>query len=104
MNPDFLKTNILAIAAAGLLMLLVGLVLYILREQVAENVRFFMPIPPLVVASYIFVFNLYSFYGGNLPQGNWIAVKEILLSTAVAAISFGFFSLFIMAIVDFVKR
>lgn len=104
MNPDVLKTNILAIVAAGLLMLLTGIVLYVFRERVAENVRFFMPIPPLVVASYIFVFNLYNFYDGNLPQGSWITVKEVLLSTAIAAISFGFFSLLIIVIVDFAKR
>jgi ABC-type nitrate/sulfonate/bicarbonate transport system permease component len=104
MNPDVLKTNILAIAAAGLLMLLTGIVLYIFRDEVAENVRFFMPIPPLVVASYIFVFNLYNFYDGNLPQDSWTTVKEVLLSTAVAAIAFGIFSLLIIAVVDFTRR
>ena len=104
MNPDVLKTNMLAIAAAGLLILLTGIALYLLRDEVSENVRFFMPIPPLGVAAYIFVFNMYSHYEGQLPEGNWVAAKEILYSTAIATIAFGFFALFIMVIVNLVKR
>jgi hypothetical protein len=104
MNPDVLKTNILSIVAAGLLLLLTGLVLYFVRDEISENVRFFMPIPPLAVAAYIFVFNMYSHYDGNLPQGSWAAAKEILYSTAIAALSFGVFVLLIIVIVSFIKR
>ncbi len=104
MSPDVLKTNILSIAAAGLLILLTGLVLYFIRDEISENVRFFMPIPPLAVAAYIFVFNMYSHYEGNLPEGNWTAAKEILYSTAIAALSFGVFALLIVVIVNFIKR
>lgn len=94
----------LAIAAAGLLMLLIGSLLYLFREQISDNVRFFMPIPPLAVAAYIFVFNMYSHYGGYLPDGTWAAAKEILYSTAIAAISFGVFAFFILGIISLVKR
>lgn len=104
MNPDVLKTNILSIAVAGLLILLIGIVLYIFKDELSDNVRFFMPIPPLVVAAYIFVFNMYSHYDGSLPKGNWTAAREVLISTVVAAISFGLFALLIMVIVSFVKR
>jgi hypothetical protein len=104
MNPDVLKTNILSIVAAGLLIMLTGIVLYFFRDEVSENVRFFMPIPPLVVAAYIFVFNMYSHYDGYLPDGYWAAAKEILISTAIAAISFGVFTFLIMIIVHFTKR
>lgn len=104
MNPEVLKANILSIAAAGLLILLTGIVLYIFRDEISDNVRFFMPIPPLVVAAYIFVFNMYNHYDGNLPQGYWGSVKEILISTSIAAISFGVFALLIMVIVSLLKR
>jgi len=104
MNPDVLKTNILSIVAAGLLILLTGIVFYVFRDEIAENVRFIMPIPPLVVAAYIFVFNMYSHYDGNLPERTWVAATEILYSTAVAAISFGVFAFLILVIVNFFKR
>lgn len=104
MNPDVLKTNMLSIAVAGLLILLTGISLYLFRERIADNVRFFMPIPPLAVAAYIFVFNMYSHYDGNLPDGNWAAAREILYSTAIAAIAFGIFALLIVVIISFVRR
>lgn len=70
MNDEMLKVNILSITSAGLLMLLTGLLLYIFRDVVSRNVRFFLPVPPLGVAAYVFVFNLFAFYDGNLP-GNF---------------------------------
>lgn len=104
MNLDVLKTNMLSIAVAGFLIMVTGIVLYLFREQISQNVRFFMPIPPLAVAAYIFVFNMYTYYDGRLPNENWVAAKEILYSTAIAAISFGVFALLIMVIVDLMKR
>lgn len=104
MDPDVLRTNMLAIVAAGLLILLTGIALYLFRDQISDNVRFFMPIPPLGVAAYIFVFNMYSHYDGNLPQGTWVAAREILFSTAIAAVSFGFFALMILVIIGLIKR
>ena len=104
MNPEVLKTNMLSIAVAGLLILLTGITLYLFRDEIYDNVRFFMPIPPLAVAAYIFVFNMYSHYDGNLPEGTWAAAKELLYSTAIATIAFGFFALLIMVIVNLVKR
>jgi hypothetical protein len=104
MNPEVLRTNMLAIAIAGLLIMLTGILLYLFRDQIADNVRFFMPIPPLGVAAYIFVFNMYNFYDGQLPEGNWTAAKEILYSTAIAAISFGVFTFLILGIISLIRR
>ena len=104
MNPEVLKTNMLSIAVAGLLILLTGIILYLFRDQISDNVRFFMPVPPLGVAAYIFIFNMYNYYDGRLPEGNWVAAKEILYSTAIAAISFGVFAFLILAIINFIKR
>jgi hypothetical protein len=104
MNPEVFKTSTLSIIVAGLLILLTGIILYIFRDEISGNVRFFMPIPPLAVSAYIFVFNMYNYYGGRMPPGNWIAAKEILLSTAVAAIAFGVFSLLMIGIINFLER
>jgi hypothetical protein len=78
--------------------------LYFFRNDVSDNVRFFMPLPPLAVAAYIFVFNLYSHYGGTLPKGVWGSAREILYGTAVAAIAFGAFSVLLIVIIDYFKR
>ena len=103
MNPDLLKTNTLAIATAGLLILLTGIIFYIYRDGISDNVRFVLPIPPLAVAAYIFVFNMYNHYDGKVPDGGWIIAREILLSTAIAAIAFGMFTLVIIGIINFIK-
>jgi hypothetical protein len=104
MDQDVLRTNMLAIAVAGLLMLLTGVLLYIFRDNISDNVRFFLPIPPLGVASYIFVFNMYNFYNGQLPQGSWATAKEILYSTAVAGLTFGVFTFLLIFIIYALKR
>ena len=104
MDQDVLKTNLLSIAAAGLLMLLAGLLLYVFRDEISDNVRFFMPIPPLVVAAYIFVFNMYNYYHGNLPGGIWTISKEIIYSVVVSAIVFGLFTLLLIVVIYFFKR
>ena len=104
MNPDVLKTNMLSIAVAGLLIMLTGITLYVIRDEISDNVRFFMPIPPLAVAAYIFVFNMYSHYSGNLPGGAWATAKELLISTAIASVSFGVFAFLILVIISFIRR
>ena len=104
MNEDVLKVNMLAIAVAGFLILLTGIVLYFFRVQVYDHVRYFLPLPPIGVASYIFVFNMYAHYEGTLPDGPWSAAKEILISTAVAAAAFGLFTLLLVVIIDYMKR
>ena len=104
MNEDVLKVNRLAIAVAGFLILLTGVILYFLRDQVYDNVRYFLPLPPIGVAAYIFVFNMYAHYDGTLPEGPLSAAKEILISTAVAAAAFGIFTLLLVVIVDYMKR
>ena len=104
MNPEVLKTNMLSIAVAGLLIMITGITLYFFRDEISDNVRFFMPIPPLAVAAYIFVFNMYSHYDGSLPGGTWATVRELLISTAIASVSFGVFALLILVIISFIRR
>lgn len=104
MDQDILKTNMLSIAVAGLLLLLTGVFLYLFRNQISGNIRFFMPIPPLAVAAYIFVFNMFGHYGGHLPQSHWDTVKELLYSTAISAGAFAIFTILLIFIVHFVKR
>ena len=104
MEYDVIKTNLLAIAAAGLLILLTGICFYMIRAQISQNTRFFMPIPPLGVAAYIFAFNMFQYYNGKLPQTSWLALREILLSTAVAAVVFSIFVTLLVLIIGMSNR
>jgi hypothetical protein len=104
MEQDVLRTNLLSIVGAGFLMLLASTVLYLARNQLSTNYRFFMPLPPLAVAAYIYVFNMFGHYSGELPGGIWSTAKELFVSIAVTAISFGIFVVLLVAIVSFFKR
>ena len=104
MEQEMLKINILSIAAFGLVILLAGLGLFVFRSAIAPYIRFFLPLPPIAVATYISVFNLFRYYGGRLPATSWITAREIILSTAIAAISFGTFSVLLILIIPFTLK
>ena len=104
MDEDVLKTYMLSITAAGSLIMLSGAILYVFREQISEYARFFLPIPPLGVAAYIFVFNMFSHYGGNLPQGTWNTAKEVFYSVAITAVTFGLFTVLLIIIINYLRR
>ena len=91
-RPDFddmcacRKINLLCITVAGFLMGITGIVLYSLKNIVAVNVRFFLPIPPLAVAAYVFVFNMFKQYSGTLPSSACRTMHRVSL---VSSRSFG---------------
>lgn len=91
MSDDMLKLNILTIMVSGFLMLLTGAFLYIFRDEVAKNLRFFLPLPPIGVAAYIFTFNMFREYNGNLPGNLWDTIRELALGTVVVSVVFGAF-------------
>lgn len=104
MDDELLKINILTITVAGFLMMLTGVVLYFSRGMVADNIRFFLPIPPLGVAAYLFVFSMFRYYGGNLPGDWWDILRELVKATAIAGIVFcGFITVNIL-ITAFLKE
>src|SRR5574341_617257 len=88
MQDEMLKVNILSILAAGFLMLLTGLLLYLFKDVVSRNVRFFLPVPPLGVAAYVFVFNMFAFYNGKLPDNIWDTVSELVTSAVISGVVF----------------
>jgi hypothetical protein len=104
MEDEILKTNILSITVSGLLILITGALFLIFRSVLSKNLRFFLPIPPLGVAAYIFVFNMYVYYGGDLPDNRWETVKEILSSIAVSSIIFGIFTVLLVISISSLRR
>jgi len=104
MEDEILKTNILSITISGLLILLTGALFLLFRSVLSKNLRFFLPIPPLGVAAYIFVFNMYVHYGGDLPDNRWETVREILSSIAVSSIIFGVFTVLLVISISTLRK
>lgn len=104
MEDEILKTNLLAIAGSGLLILLTGIFFLVFKDVVSKNMRFFLPIPPLGVAAYIFVFNMYVHYGGNLPKSTLGTFSEIMLSIAIASIVFAIYTIVLIVFVGYIRR
>lgn len=104
MDQELLRINTLAIALAGLVLLLTGIALFLFRDHITENLRFFIQLPPIGVSAYIFVFNLYRHYDGSLPDDLWSLAREIIYSTAIVAVVFGLFVLSMIFIINFIRR
>jgi len=104
MKEDSILTNILSIAGSGLLLLLTGLVFLIFRDYISKHIRFFLPIPPVGVAAYIYVYNLY-LQNGNRFAGNFSSMaKEVFLSVIAVSISFAVFVVLLIIFINFFRN
>ncbi len=104
MKEDGTLTNILSIAGAGLLIFISGLIFLLFRDFAFRNIRFFLPLPPIAVAAYIYVFNLYQSNNGEITGNLSNLVKEIVLSTGVISISFAAFTGLLILFVNLFKK
>jgi hypothetical protein len=104
MDQNVLKINILAIAGFGLLVMLIGIGLYFFRNSIVANIRFFLPIPPLGVAAYVFVFNVFRYYGDQMPAEKGDLAREILVGTGAAALVFGGMVFFLVYLLEYSRR
>lgn len=59
MENEILKINILSIAICGVVMANSGIALLYFKDSLAPYMRYVMPIPPISVAAYVYVFNMY---------------------------------------------
>jgi hypothetical protein len=48
--------------------------------------RYLLPIPPIGVASYVFVYNIFSKYGGTWPEPLCNLIKEIVWASAISSL------------------
>lgn len=84
--------------------MLAGITLYYFRGSISTNIRYLLQIPPLGVAAYIFAFNLFRYYDGNLPDSNWITAKEIVISTLISGGVFFIFTFLFVVIIGIIDR
>ncbi|MBU8849719.1 MAG: hypothetical protein KOO64_09255 [Desulfobacterales bacterium] len=89
MENEILKINIISIATSGLLILIFGIALYYFRSSLNnETLRFFLPIPPIGVAAYVYVFNMLKCYDCNLPEKSTTLFYELFIATVISGTVF----------------
>lgn len=92
MELNLLKSNLLAIIGSGIVMSLAGVVLFLVKEQLAAYIRYLLVIPPVGVASYVFVFNLLKKNNGKIPSFVSSFLLEVAVATCFAAVIFFVFT------------
>jgi hypothetical protein len=104
MQEDSTLTNILSITGAGLLILLTGFSFLFFRDFISKNIRYFLPIPPIGVAAYIYVFNLFQHNNGDFSGNIAETIKEILLSVSIVAFTFAIFVLLLIVFISTMRE
>ena len=104
MQENSVLTNILAIAGAGLLIFLTGIGFLVFRDFITRNLRYFLPLPPIGVAAYIYVYNMYQHYNGNITSDLSGTIKEVLLSVGVVSGSFAAFVVLLILFINTTRK
>ncbi len=103
MNSAVLKTTILSIIFMGMIILAAGLALLLFKQLIAPYMRYLLPIPPIGVASYVFVYNMFSKYDGQVPGSVWKIIPEICWASGISSIFFLLFTVFLVLMVNALK-
>lgn len=103
MENEILKINILSIAISGFLMLMAGAVLYYFKAHLSGSIRYFLPIPPIGVAAYIFVFNMFKHYQCSVP-GRSVMIREMVFATLISSLFFFVFTAILMVLIHLLKE
>ena len=103
MNLAILKTTILSIIFMGAVILVAGIILLIYKQQIAPYMRYLLPIPPIGVASYVFVYNMFAKYDGHRSGSVLDTLVEICWASGISFVFFFVFTLILVFIVDIIK-
>ena len=104
MEEDSVVINILSIAGAGLIILITGIVFFIFKDYIDKHIQYFLPIPPIAVAAYIFVYNLYQQKSVQLSGQLFMLLKEVLMSVGIVSISFAVFTVLLILFIDVCRK
>ena len=86
-------------------MLVSGAVLYYFKDLlIGGHIRFFLPIPPIGVAVYLFVFNMFKHYHCVLPEKSRSVFLEMLIATAASTSVFFIFTATLILLIRFLSR
>lgn len=87
---------LMALFAMGVVVVVAGGALLLLGARVTPYIRFILPLPPIAVASYVFVSNLLSCKEVHKIGDIWQFTWDVVIASAVAA---GAFLLFVSIMV-----
>jgi hypothetical protein len=104
MNSEVLKTTILSIIVMGFVITLSGIALYYWRHLVGQHMRFLLPIPPIGVAAYVFVYNMFAVYNGKMPGSIVDTLKEIFWASLISGGFFVVFTIILVFLVNALKN
>ncbi|MDJ0828277.1 MAG: hypothetical protein QNI92_00420 [Desulfobacterales bacterium] len=103
MSSTLLKITTLSIVFMGVVILLAGIALLLFQKQIAPYMRYLLPIPPIGVAAYVFVYNMFAKYDGKLPGTVLDSIKEICLASVLSFVFFLIFTVILVFMVDVTK-
>ena len=83
MSIEAVRNNLIVIASMGFAMFSLGLILYTKSTWVAPYIRYFLPLPPIAVAAYIYVLNIVKI--NNHPIN---IAQDLLWQTFISGVSF----------------
>ncbi len=106
MQKESIRILVFSIAASGALMAVAGVGLFLMRDLVLRRdlVRFVAPIPPILVAAYVYVVNFFSHFGNDTATAGKRAVLDTLAATGVSAALFVLLSLGLIGVVAVCDR
>jgi len=104
MEEDSVVINILSIAGAGLLILITGIIFLIFKDYISKHIQFFLPIPPIAVAAYIFVYNMYQQNTIELSGKFSLFFRDVLMSTGIVSVSFAVFVVLLTLFIDVCRK
>jgi hypothetical protein len=87
----------------GVVILLSGISLLFYKHRIASYMRYLLPIPPIGVASYVFVYNMFATYNGQRPGTVLDTLIEIGIASGVSFIFFSVFTVIQVFLVDLTK-
>ena len=104
MEEDSIIINILSIAGAGLILLITGIVFLFFKDLIDKHIQYFLPVPPIAVAAYIFVYNLYQQRAVQLSEKLFEILKEVLMSVGIVSVSFAVFTVLLILFIDVFRK
>ncbi len=90
MSKQTIRITLLSIAASGALLAAVGAGFYLMRDFILRRdlARFLSPLPPILVAAYVFVVNFFDHFGNDTAAAGQRAIVETATATGISAALF----------------
>ena len=91
-------------ACSGIAIAILGFLIYFFRKSADGYLAFILAVPPIGVAAYVFVFNLFGKSSEKTTEIINLPMKEILSGSAFAGFVFFIFSLGLFISVSLLKK